>query len=705
MVKSEDVAKRLNTGQLVKSYWSFVTKNDVAGLDLFLQRHIHEIDMDLRLPAAMQATGLHVAAQKNNVEMAILLLKYGVNVNAQNKLGSTALHLACKQGFTEIIRILIDHHADFGILDTANKAPFEVATWEHFNEIVLTPLRKQVETMASSENECRRMHDELEEECERMMQRAEQSELEYEDVLSARLEEWMAYRAMCQLQDDRRSHLIEVNRTLRQRDVQARDQRLLCVELHAQLEDAVARYRVAIAQADESKQSLDKQRDQLANLYRIKESETQVFNDKLGIVDAMVCLPSDEVVQVWGAYMTCCLTEDVAESNLVHGRLVMQRIFPALRDAMERFPFNMKLQEFAIESARQICTALPRAIQECMEERFVENMLVAARRFRDDVCFLQVCVAALRAIFHPLAATEPLSGAQIKHTAKFAAEKNDFLIELLVRAKSQAMPKGMVEDLCCVLFVLAKYNCRQIFLDNDCIGLDTALFFLVESTKASETMIRSLLGIVSLLSIADSKLPEEEPLPACYTTFGLNKVTPLLQEYSGNPDIVSWGIRLVRNLAQRDAVAKEQANRSGIEHVLSGLAERRGAPALRISILQLIYVAFTTNYNRLQQVEELSTMVLRCDIQCLLDHEDNEVVQEWAVKNLVVSAQHESNLEFIMEFHDSIEKCLLQMLAMYMAQMPTAMPKTVCEVVMWSLRLLVAICQHGLPQIIYPVPP
>ncbi|CAK4487739.1 unnamed protein product [Aphanomyces euteiches] len=577
MVKSEDVAKRLNTGQLVKSYWSFVTKNDVAGLDLFLQRHSHEIDMDLRLPAAMQATGLHVAAQKNNVEMAILLLKYGVNVNAQNKLGSTALHLACKQGFTEIIRILIDHHADFGILDTANKAPFEVATWEHFNEIVLSPLRKQVETMASSENECRRMHDELEEECERMMQRAEQSKLEYEDVLSARLEEWMVSQHS--------------------------------VELHAQLEDAVARYRVAIAQADESKQSLDKQRDQLANLYRIKESETQVFNDKLGIVDAMVCLPSDEVVQVWGAYMTCCLTEDVAESNLVHGRLVMQRIFPALRDAMERFPFNMKLQEFAIESARQICTAL--------------------RKLNgDDV---QVCVAALRAIFHPLAATEPLSGAQIKHTAKFAAEKNDFLIELLVRAKSQAMPKGMVEDLCCVLFVLAKYNCRQIFLDNDCIGLDTALFFLVESTKASETMIRSLL---------DSKLPEEEPLPACYTTFGLNKVTPLLQEYSGNPDIVSWGIRLVRNLAQRDAVAKEQANRSGIEHVLSGLAERRGAPALRISILQLIYVAFTTNYNRLQQVEELSTMVLRCDIQCLLDHEDNEVVQEWAVKNLVVSAQH-----------------------------------------------------------------
>ncbi|CAK4426183.1 unnamed protein product [Aphanomyces euteiches] len=577
MVKSEDVAKRLNTGQLVKSYWSFVTKNDVAGLDLFLQRHSHEIDMDLRLPAAMQATGLHVAAQKNNVEMAILLLKYGVNVNAQNKLGSTALQLACKQGFTEIIRILIDHHADFGILDTANKAPFEVATWEHFNEIVLSPLRKQVETMASSENECRRMHDELEEECERMMQRAEQSELEYEDVLSARLEEWMVSQHS--------------------------------VELHAQLEDAVARYRVAIAQADESKQSLDKQRDQLANLYRIKESETQVFNDKLGIVDAMVCLPSDEVVQVWGAYMTCCLTEDVAESNLVHGRLVMQRIFPALRDAMERFPFNMKLQEFAIESARQICTAL--------------------RKLNgDDV---QVCVAALRAIFHPLAATEPLSGAQIKHTAKFAAEKNDFLIELLVRAKSQAMPKGMVEDLCCVLFVLAKYNCRQIFLDNDCIGLDTALFFLVESTKASETMIRSLL---------DSKLPEEEPLPACYTTFGLNKVTPLLQEYSGNPDIVSWGIRLVRNLAQRDAVAKEQANRSGIEHVLSGLAERRGAPALRISILQLIYVAFTTNYNRLQQVEELSTMVLRCDIQCLLDHEDNEVVQEWAVKNLVVSAQH-----------------------------------------------------------------
>ncbi|RHY30039.1 hypothetical protein DYB32_004675 [Aphanomyces invadans] len=88
------------------------------------------------------------------------------------------------------------------------------------------------------------------------------------------------------------------------------------------------------------------------------------------------------------------------------------------------------------------------------------------------------------------------------------------------------------------------------------------------------------------------------------------------------------------------AVARDQVNRSGIERILSGMATHRGAPAMRVSILELIHAAFTTNYSRLQQVEELSTMVLQCMLVCFLDHEDNLSVQEWALKNMVVAAQH-----------------------------------------------------------------
>ncbi|RHY59654.1 hypothetical protein DYB38_001042 [Aphanomyces astaci] len=204
---------------------------------------------------------------------------------------------------------------------------------------------------------------------------------------------------------------------------------------------------------------------------------------------------------------------------------------------------------------------------------------------------------------------------------------------------------SVVEDLCCVLFVLAKYNCRQLFLDRDCIGLDTALFLLVQSSPPSrrptEVMARSLLGIVSLLSIpAGMFAPEQTPLPSCYTTFGLAKVTPVIETYANNPDIVLWGIRLLRNLATRDAVARDQVNRSGIEHILSSLAKHRGAPALRVSILELIYVAFTTNYTRLNQVDELSTMVLNCVTLLLLDHEDHHAVQVLALQNLVMASQH-----------------------------------------------------------------
>ncbi|RHY71690.1 hypothetical protein DYB34_004304 [Aphanomyces astaci] len=275
---TKDQPTRLNTGQLIKSYWSFITKNDVAGLEVFLARHGHSVDMDSRLAAAMQATGLHVAVQKNNPAMASVLLEHGVNVNAQNKVGSTALHVACKQGFPDMLRLLIDADADFGLLDASQRAPFEFASWALVVDMIVDPLRQQVAALETSEQES-------------------------------------AFREKSRLQDDRRSHLVLTKRTLKQLDDNVRAQRAISNELHAQLEESLSRYRYTIAQADAAKDLLDRQIECVAQMHRVKDEHTAEYNDKLGVVDAMVQCPNDEDVQVWGAYMACCLTAGTLLAN------------------------------------------------------------------------------------------------------------------------------------------------------------------------------------------------------------------------------------------------------------------------------------------------------------------------------------------------------------------------------------------------------
>ncbi|KAF0720519.1 Aste57867_238 [Aphanomyces stellatus] len=696
MGKASDAPARLNTGALVKTFWSVVNKNDVTAAALFLRRHGHAIDMDTRLASAMHATALHVATQKNNPAMATLLLAHGVHVNAQNKVGSTALHLACKQGFPEMLRILIDADADFGILDAANRAPMEYATWPILNETIVVPLELQVAALTASEMESRRTNEQLTAQVERLSQLAHQAEMDAIDAESQRLEEWMAFRAASALEDERSARLVELNRTLRQREASVHAQRTISNDVHVQLEDALMRFRTAIAQADAMKAAVDDEYELLAHTRHHKANTRWCirFDD--------VHRPTSQryTTANWASSMrynndpTTHTSKYVPATEQMHTRLVAQHIFPALRDAIERFPHNVKLQEYAMDAVRQICVLHPPAIEVCMQHKFVDNIQLAARRFVGDVHFLRVCVAALRAILHPAAS---LSGTQIKFTAKFSADRHDHLVALLVRAKSEVMPPGFVEDLVCVLFVLAKYNCRHLFLAHDCLGLDTALHFLVDTPSLNPVMARSLLGIVSLLSIPTetnhAAFPEQEPLPVCYTTFGLAKVTPLIETYAANPDIVLWGIRLLRNLADRDAVAKDQVNRSGIEHILARLMIHRDAPALRVSILQLLYVAFTTNYTRLQQVDELSTRVLDCATQCLVDHADSPQVQEMALKNLVVAAQHDSNADYLMTTsQDAIETCLLQLLTCQVAL--TTPGPLATEITFWTLRLVLVVYNY-----------
>ena len=60
--------------------------------------------------------------------LARKLLKHGVDVNAQNKVGETSLHLASRLRLLEMARILLEHGASVHVKNTEGKTPLQLAT-------------------------------------------------------------------------------------------------------------------------------------------------------------------------------------------------------------------------------------------------------------------------------------------------------------------------------------------------------------------------------------------------------------------------------------------------------------------------------------------------------------------------------------------------------------------------------------------------
>ncbi len=62
-----------------------------------------------------------------NIEQIIYLISIGIDINKQNKYGYTALHIACSNGFFNIVKILIENKANIHLVNCYNKTSFQLA--------------------------------------------------------------------------------------------------------------------------------------------------------------------------------------------------------------------------------------------------------------------------------------------------------------------------------------------------------------------------------------------------------------------------------------------------------------------------------------------------------------------------------------------------------------------------------------------------
>jgi ankyrin repeat protein len=83
----------------------------------------------------MHVTPLHSACATSNYDIAEVLLKSGVNVNAKQQSGVTPLHSAAHNGQARLARLLIEYGADINALTDNGQSPKDMADEKGHTEV------------------------------------------------------------------------------------------------------------------------------------------------------------------------------------------------------------------------------------------------------------------------------------------------------------------------------------------------------------------------------------------------------------------------------------------------------------------------------------------------------------------------------------------------------------------------------------------
>jgi hypothetical protein len=115
------VAPKLNAMQLaelLRPFWAELLQNNLKNVKKFLRENRSRIDFNAaRYTPCADGTGLHLCAQHGLIACAKLLLDVGVNIDLQNKVGSTVLHVACKFNQEDMVRFLLQTGARMDVPD------------------------------------------------------------------------------------------------------------------------------------------------------------------------------------------------------------------------------------------------------------------------------------------------------------------------------------------------------------------------------------------------------------------------------------------------------------------------------------------------------------------------------------------------------------------------------------------------------------
>lgn len=129
--KLNELLKNVKKDELEKKNGSGLTVLHVASLQpengIIVQKLIKAGASTETRDTVSRFTALHYAAKEGFVDLVKILIDEGADINATNKISQTALHFACFQNDENTARYLLSKGADPTIMDWKRNRPHDLA--------------------------------------------------------------------------------------------------------------------------------------------------------------------------------------------------------------------------------------------------------------------------------------------------------------------------------------------------------------------------------------------------------------------------------------------------------------------------------------------------------------------------------------------------------------------------------------------------
>ncbi|KAG7379246.1 Intraflagellar transport protein 74 [Phytophthora pseudosyringae] len=606
-------APKLNAMQLaelLRPFWMDVLQNNLKNVSKFLREHRSRIDFNaVRYTASADGTGLHLCAQHGFTACAKLLLDIGVNVDLQNKVGSTALHVACKFNQEEMVLFLLQLGARMDVPDMRNNVAFDVAPYTLIDKCMLAPQREKLAAEQQEEARLLEIHQAAAGQWEQVTQAKAHASMLLIDWESRAWGEWQALQATNTLDREWSEQVLRSRESLETK-------RATYTDLQVQLQEEqnqIAQRRETIFR--EARDRRERAREDVERTLMLTEEthqrwmrEQQELWDQFGLVEAALEFPNDADVQQW---VLCAMIAmiDEAEAGRVpvnpHAErvttdidelLVRDEIVSVLRNILLRFPKWRDLQFSALQCLVRLvrhCTALPIGTRafDFLSALIKANTMALSRdvlsHFSQDVELAHLGIDVLYRLLQ-------FRGEDGAHSVHFCQNRFSHQLPLqLLRLFETAYPhqedaeSPLVHDIplssealltarhhaSFLLFTLTKYNVRKTLEKDGAVPVVRRLVFELTTSSSDDgshevrtSTLRYLLGSLALMHSppprnGSNRTSPRPDLPASWSVDDLSRllgaVRPWLAETRTTESVPNvhrslafWTMKLLRNVTE-----------------------------------------------------------------------------------------------------------------------------------------------------------
>ncbi|KAJ0401298.1 hypothetical protein P43SY_001829 [Pythium insidiosum] len=467
-------------------------------------------------------TAMHLCAQFGFLDIAEVLVDFGLELNARNKLGQTPLHIACKFAQIPFVQWLLRQHVRLDIPDQQCRVAFDVAaSFEVLDTCVLAPLRQELaaheSVNADRELELETARSELDA-SQLALRRAAMTLTDLESQLEEERQRVLAASARERVWRERERRLLaEVDDMNAEFDVEKarwlQENDMLQTEFDAQMRPAQLRNDELVTTRDGMTQLVAK------TDAAIRAHEYQLCH-QLGVVDAaLVSYRDNRDVHLWSWSLLAAMLERAEQderelsTDLVHSDMLVlfdHATIQGVLRTLAAFPMDVELVTTLLEVMVRLFRVFvkitdrdDKALQDAMEPfasqardgsafSALGDVLI---RWHDESATSRVLNLALEALFFVLKCS------CVAHQRVFRICQSREIHVLSLRVLSEV---GASENLVVnqpwlashaslLLFTLVKYGVKTPLIKHDVLGLVMQLAQrLLSATDASSIALNAV---------------------------------------------------------------------------------------------------------------------------------------------------------------------------------------------------------------------